>query len=151
MRDESKSFSDALRLALLWLPPLVYMVAIFWMSSRSNPIPGLRLVGGTDKIAHAAAYALLAFLFARALAGTFPKRSLLSMASSAALIATAYGALDEFHQTFVPGRHGCIWDAVADGVGALLGASSFLLLCRVLEYTGRTRGLRSGAAVEKSE
>ncbi|MCL2227616.1 MAG: VanZ family protein [Oscillospiraceae bacterium] len=34
---------------------------------------------------------------------------------------SAYGALDEFHQTFVPGRAGMWQDWLLDTVGALLG------------------------------
>jgi len=37
------------------------------------------------------------------------------------LWSSAYGALDEFHQTFVPGRAGMWQDWVIDTVGALFG------------------------------
>jgi VanZ family protein len=33
-----------------------------------------------------------------------------------------YAASDEFHQTFVPGRHGWYGDLVVDATGALLAA-----------------------------
>jgi VanZ family protein len=38
------------------------------------------------------------------------------------LIATAYGAIDEFHQSFVPGRSSTVADGIADAAGAALGA-----------------------------
>ncbi len=121
------SFLDRqLGVIVLWAPVVIYMAAIFWMSSRSDPIPGLRLVSGTDKVAHALAYGLLAYLFTRALHQTWPSRGAITMAALGAAIASLYGALDEFHQTFVPGRHGSIWDVVADTVGAILGASIYL-------------------------
>lgn len=39
----------------------------------------------------------------------------------ALLWGSAYGALDEFHQTFVPGRAGMWQDWLLDTIGALLG------------------------------
>jgi len=36
------------------------------------------------------------------------------------LASILYGATDEFHQVFVPGRTPEIYDLVADGVGALI-------------------------------
>ena len=38
----------------------------------------------------------------------------------ATMMAIAYGASDEWHQSFVPGRHADVWDLAADGVGAAL-------------------------------
>lgn len=130
MWAERSDLKRGWRLLLLWLPALAYMAAIFWMSSRSDPIPGLRLVGGTDKIAHAAAYSLLGFLLARAFVGSFPTRGLVSMALVGALVGTFYGVTDELHQTFVPGRHGNVFDVAANTLGAFLGASAFLVVAR---------------------
>ncbi len=41
---------------------------------------------------------------------------------AAALLAAAYGAIDEVHQSFVAGRSSTVADAVADAVGAVIGA-----------------------------
>jgi VanZ family protein len=38
----------------------------------------------------------------------------------ALLIAAAYAALDEFHQSFVPGRGGAAQDVLLDGAGAIV-------------------------------
>lgn len=38
----------------------------------------------------------------------------------AIFIGTIYGAGDEFHQGFVPGRSASIWDLLADGIGVVL-------------------------------
>jgi VanZ family protein len=42
--------------------------------------------------------------------------------ATAAAIAIAYAASDEFHQTFVEGRHGAPLDVAIDGVGILIAA-----------------------------
>ena len=44
----------------------------------------------------------------------------------AALLCLAYGMSDEFHQTFVPGRHADLADIVADVVGGTTGAVAVL-------------------------
>jgi len=47
------------------------------------------------------------------------------------LVGAAYGALDEWHQSLVPGRDPSVGDWVADAVGVVLG---FLLF---RSYLGR--------------
>ena len=44
------------------------------------------------------------------------------------LLAFLYASLDEWHQTFVPGRTGSIRDVLIDTCGAVLGASLVLLI-----------------------
>jgi VanZ family protein len=41
---------------------------------------------------------------------------------SSFLLTILYGVTDEFHQSFVPGRHASLLDLVADSFGALLFA-----------------------------
>ncbi len=47
-----------------------------------------------------------------------------------------YGALDEWHQSFVPGRDPALGDVVADGLGVLVGfglLSSFFFFFRPVD------------------
>ncbi len=90
---------------------LLYMAGIFWLSSQPGPAVGLP--HPWDKLAHAAEYAGLGFLLARATGAPAP----------AWLLAALYGAGDEFHQAFVPGREASPLDWLADALGALLGAA----------------------------
>ena len=106
--------------ASLWLPPLVYMAVIFYLSSQSAPLPAVTAVVW-DKVLHLFEYAALAALFGRALLGEG-----LGWAASfvvAALLAAAYGATDEYHQLFVPLRSGELRDWLVDVLGASLGAA----------------------------
>ena len=60
-------------------------------------------------------YALLALLYWRALRFEMNKRWL------AWLLAVLYAISDEFHQSFVPGRHPSPWDVlIFDNFGALI-------------------------------
>jgi VanZ family protein len=108
-----------LRLSL-WLPPLVLMGAIFLLSAQPSLDSGL---GAIDligrKLIHFGEYALLAFLWWRALSRVMsPRRAALL----AFLLASAYAATDEYHQTFVEGRHGNGIDWLIDSAGAALAA-----------------------------
>jgi VanZ family protein len=104
----------------LWLPPLLLMGAIFFLSDQPSLDSGL---GAIDligrKLIHFAEYALLCFLWWRALATvTSPGRA----AVFAFLIASGYAATDEYHQTFVEGRHGSPIDWGIDSAGAAAAA-----------------------------
>ena len=109
----------ALRLDL-WLPPLLLMGVIFFVSDQPSLNSGL---GAIDligrKVIHFAEYALLTFLWWRALETvTSPGRAALF----AFLLASGYAATDEYHQTFVEGRHGSPVDWAIDSAGAALVA-----------------------------
>jgi VanZ family protein len=107
----------------LWLPVIIYMGALFFVSSLSTiPSPP----GGiTDKHEHFFFYGILAALTLRALAKGEWRRIRLATALGAIAISSAYGVSDEFHQRFVPGRDYEILDMVADAMGS--AASTGLL------------------------
>jgi VanZ family protein len=92
------------------------MAVIFYESSLADaPLPG----GMSDKLAHAIGYAVLGGLVARAVAGGFPLALSPSGAALSVVIAVAYGASDEWHQSFVPGRTADLRDLLADATGAV--------------------------------
>ncbi len=102
-----------------WAPPLALMAAIFALSAQSDLNSGL---GGIDlvgrKLVHATEFGLLWWLWLRAL-DTVPGVRFRRGGPQvlAALIAAAYAASDEWHQTFVEGRHGTPVDWLIDCTG----------------------------------
>jgi VanZ family protein len=110
---------------LTWLPPIALMGLIFYLSAQPDLSSGL---GNWDLVlrkgAHMTEYALLCFLWFRALntTATTPRNALVL----AYAITVAYSITDEFHQTFVTGRHGSPVDVLIDAVGAAIGAASVL-------------------------
>ena len=104
----------------LWLPPVVLMGVIFALSAQPSLDSGLGVVDLVGrKLIHFGEYALLCFLWWRAFSSiTTPRRAALL----AFLIASAYAATDELHQTFVEGRHGSPVDWLIDTAGAALVA-----------------------------
>jgi VanZ family protein len=109
----------ALRLDL-WLPPLLLMGAIYFVSDQPSLNSGLGVIDLIGrKLIHMAEYALLTYLWWRALVSvTSPRRAALL----AFALASAYAVTDEYHQTFVEGRHGSPVDWAIDSVGAAAAA-----------------------------
>jgi VanZ family protein len=95
--------------ALLW--PVLVAGTIFLASSRSQiAAPSLE---GSDKVVHFAVYGLLATLVTRLRHGG--KAAVISV-----LLVSAYGASDEWHQGFTPGRSVEFNDWLADTLGGAL-------------------------------
>ena len=110
------------------LPPAAWAVAIFVMSSIRLP-PKAPALAFNDKIVHGLVFGVLGLLLLRALAeglGWSPARAGLL----AVLGASVYGALDEFHQLFVPLRKVEFADWVADTLGAIALCALALFLLR---------------------
>jgi VanZ family protein len=109
-------------LALGYLPLILGCAAIFVASSMPGPpIPTPLAFPHSDKLLHACAYAVLGTL---ALFGAARRIGAAERRASieAALVAAIYGASDELHQAFVPGRTSELLDLAADSSGGLLGA-----------------------------
>jgi VanZ family protein len=109
---------------VLWLPPVLYLAAIFWISSQPQPFLAPPSWLGMDKVAHALAYAGLGLLLCRACSGSgLPWAAAFAIS---VLAASIYGASDEWHQSFVPNRAADPLDWLADSVGATVGAAAWL-------------------------
>lgn len=125
---------------LCWTALVGYSLFIYWLSDRpiDLPIPGDRHL---DKLLHLAAYAVYGGLAALALGWTFPGCGPVIRLLLAGLMGSLYGLLDEWHQSFVPGRQADALDWGADTLGALLGASLVALWFRRDEgRSGRQAG-----------
>lgn len=104
-------------------PPLAVMTIIFALSATPDLNSGL---GTWDfvlrKLAHVSVYAVLWLTVARA---TDWRRPL-----TASAITLLYAISDEFHQSFVTGRHGALSDVAIDTVGICLAALAWALAAR---------------------
>jgi VanZ family protein len=140
--------------ALYWLPVIAWMILIFTGSAdngsfhRSSRIlaplihfffPHLseentfKLVFLARKCAHLTEYAILAFLVWRArFKPSFSQRRpwCWTNAFEALWVSACYAATDEFHQTFVPSREGCLRDVLIDTTGAAIGLLALFALGR---------------------
>ncbi len=103
----------------LWLPVILWCALIFYLSG----IPYLRITQASwdliaRKIAHVGVFAILARLLARAFmeSTTWSWKRIFVFSLVFTIL---YACTDEFHQTFVPGRVGCVHDVMIDTVGGL--------------------------------
>lgn len=116
--------------AARWTPPVLWVAIILvgtsWPRIKLGP-DGLAL----DKIAHFSAYAILAALCLRA---TREPHRLANIVWTV-LGVSALGAVDEWHQSFIPGRSMSVADWVADTAGAIVG----VLLVRLIPFLSPQR------------
>jgi VanZ family protein len=104
----------------LWAPVLAWMAAIFYASAQTETGALGRV---PDWLTHGASYLVLGAFLARALAGGFDRRLSPAAAFLTVGIGTAYGATDEWHQSFTPGRDPSLGDVAKDFAGCALAAS----------------------------
>jgi VanZ family protein len=109
-----------------WLAAIGWMALIFVLSAQSQlPSPNDPLLNFLlRKLAHFTVYAVLAFLFWRAL----PRSG--GLCAWSWLLAVLYAISDEYHQSFVALRHPEARDVVIDACGA---ATALLIIW----YAGR--------------
>lgn len=117
------------RLCWAWLPVLVWMALILWLSSRSelpmrtNPQTGeaIRTTFTMAKLAHVFEYGVLALLLLRALMSSHGGLTLgFGTATVVTVIAAGlFGGLDELRQSMTPTREPRFADVALDTASAL--------------------------------
>ncbi|NOX98022.1 MAG: VanZ family protein [Nitrospirae bacterium] len=109
-----------------WLPLVVLAVLIYIGSAVSKLPPVPVKIPHLDKAVHLVEYALLSFLLRRALSQGRANR--MRRASLWAVIwAILYGIINELHQSVIPNRSMSVYDAIFNGIGAILGQYLYFL------------------------
>ena len=108
-----------------WWPPVLWAAVI--LIGTSWPRLQVPFVEDGDKVLHALSYALLGILTAQA--ALIGRRGVGTLALVIAGIAL-FGALDELHQAWIPGRFPSMADWWADAIGGAAGS--------VISWTSRT-------------
>lgn len=111
-----------------WLPAILYMVLIWTLSSLETVNVPIEAMPFQDKGAHFIEYTGLGALIMHACIVTWPSTHRFRIALLSIVATSAWGAMDEFHQSFVPGRNSDIFDLGADVSGACVGT----FLCHLL-------------------
>ncbi len=118
--------SNYLRITTTLLVLGIILNLFFW---GAHPIAVNLLPTPLDKLLHGGTFTVLSC--AIGLASGLQGFRMLSVAFFGALL---IGALDEWHQVYLPGRHPSLDDLLADAVGSLAGAA-LLMLWRKLRNT----------------
>ncbi len=124
-----------------WVPVLLWMIFIFWMSTGtfsaentsliiepilSSLMPSLlpekveMIHGVIRKLGHVIEYFILGILLFRAFRSGSRELRIRRWAFSSFLVAMLYAASDEFHQAFVATRTASLFDVGMDTVGGIL-------------------------------
>lgn len=110
---------------------LAYMAAVLLMSSVPGVIPedGVTLYRvfvwvppGIQNFMHIPVYAGLAFVWCGVLDPRLSRRWCIL---GAFLIATGFGVIDEWYQSFIPGRFSSLGDIISNALGAAIGVGVF--------------------------
>ena len=99
-----------------------YMALIFVLSSRRAPEP-ITGLGLSDRWLHLVEYGVLGFLLSDLVRTGAGGRRWLALVLLPAVVGSLYGASDEWHQSFVPGRDASFADLAMDAVGSFAGAT----------------------------
>ena len=118
--DVTRTRRSPLAIALLWGPPIALMAVIFALSAQPDLSTDFGVLDYIlRKLAHMTEYGLLLFLLWRPFREVGSDRSALVAAFAIGLL---YAASDEWHQSFVEGRHGTPVDVAIDAVGMTVAA-----------------------------
>ncbi|MFQ5720617.1 MAG: VanZ family protein [Acidobacteriota bacterium] len=123
-----------MRAVVLWGPVVLVAGAVAALSHMSRPPHPTNV---PDWGLHALEFAVLGFTLARAACGGLGHRIGWYVAIFSISVASAYGAVDEVHQSFVPERDSSLQDVAADVAGATLGVLLALGASRMASRASR--------------
>ena len=115
-----------------WGPAALCAGVLFLLSESSGL--GIGLPPGADKLVHGGLFLILGLFLAWGKVRTGSGVSGLLFL----LMGVGYGALDEWHQSFVPGRDASVGDWVADSAGVILGLVLFSSFSSRSRESGRS-------------
>lgn len=126
------NFLEKNKVFLVYIPLIIYWIVL--LVATSLPAQDLPRIETNDKFTHFAAYFILSVMLNFSL---MFQNKLLKLKNNPALwtiiIGFTYGAFDEIHQYFIPGRFCEFLDWIANAVGVLFGVFSVQFLFKIEE------------------
>lgn len=104
------------------VPLLLVMAVIFYQSHQPGDSFSLPRIAHIDKVLHMLVYTVLGLAALFALPPAWRRRHPVWAGMMVILFCLLHGIADEFHQSFIPGRHPSGADVVADTLGGVLAA-----------------------------
>jgi VanZ family protein len=127
-------FLEKRKILLVYVPLVLYWIILFTATTiPGNQLPDIHL---SDKIEHFSAFFVLAILLN--LTMIYQRKSLLLFNYAALvtiIICLSYGAIDELHQMFIPGRSADLRDWLADSAGVIIGVLILNFAKNLFNYT----------------
>ncbi|HQL05379.1 MAG TPA: VanZ family protein [Treponemataceae bacterium] len=106
---------------LVRIPAILVTLTSWYLSSQSS-LPKSISIFTYDKLIHFLSFAFLAFCWSLWFTPKQWKEKPLRGILYVLIIVGIYGAIDEYHQSFTPGRDMSLFDWFADMIGALFGS-----------------------------
>ena len=100
---------------------IAVMGIIFFLSGQPGDSLDLPDIPDLDKILHVLAYCVLGLSALFAVPEAVYRSRPVKISFLVVLFCFLYGVSDEFHQSFVPGRHPAVTDVMIDSFGAMAG------------------------------
>lgn len=128
----------------LWLPVILWMIVIYIGSSIGGVprVGGKAIDGMVHRAAHLIEFAVLGALILRAVSNGTRAIARREMIITLIIVAL-YGASDEFHQRFTPGRSSEFVAVLFDALGGLIGMLVWRWFRRI------SRPVRDGASAAR--
>ena len=129
-----------------YLPPILYMIGIFALSSipghsKVDTLVSLHISPNLQNLLHIPEFGILALLWMQ----IFQKKySLLKASFCVFIICVTYGFLDELHQFFIPGRLASLSDIILDTGGVFLGIFIYVFLIKIHKYQSSIKNITGG-------
>lgn len=124
------------RFAKYHLPIILYIILIFILSSISK-LPVLDTdIEHIDKLAHFIEYLIFFFLSVISLNNTPISIRKTTSYKLALIVSILFALSDEFHQSFVRGRHADRYDLLADSLGILAGTATCYIAMLIKKRNG---------------
>jgi len=113
------------------IPAIFVMVALFTLSTLPGNDPLLNSIHLGDKIEHFIAYFVLGITFCIWIPGKkwFAKPIIYSI--FVVVLCTLFGISDEYHQTFVPGRSGDLYDLAVDFAASVIAVFAYFSFIKI--------------------
>lgn len=119
--------------------PAIIILCVSWILSSYSTIEQMPSFFGADKIVHMICFAGFAGAWTFWFTGKSWNEHFLRNFLICVLIVSFYGIIDEFHQSFVPGRQVSVFDWLADTVGAMIGSvSGGVLMKLIFKHTNKS-------------
>jgi VanZ family protein len=116
-------------LPLKYIPGPFITGVSFYLSSLSV-LPSVAPVVISDKLIHLVCFTALSLAWSLWFGGTHKTTPIKNMLILIVCV-SLYGAFDEFHQSFTPGREVSFFDWLADTAGGAIGAAMYEFYCCV--------------------
>jgi len=113
------------------IPAILVMTALFMLSTLPGNDPLLNSIHLSDKIEHFIAYFVLGITFCIWVPSKKWLAKPIIYGIFVVVLCTLFGVSDEYHQTFVPGRSGDLYDLAVDSAASIIAVFAYFLFIKI--------------------